>query len=71
MQMESVRAAGENLAAQAALRQLEMQEAEELEYQGQFLEHPDNMVRGLLAAIPLSLALWLMIGALLWALVRK
>jgi hypothetical protein len=71
MQMESVRAAGENLAAQAALRQLEMQEAEELEYQSQFLEHPDNMVRGLFAAIPLSLALWLMIGALLWALVRK
>lgn len=71
MQMESVRAAGENLAVQAALRQLEMQEAEELEYQSQFLEHPDNMVRGLFAAIPLSLALWLMIGALLWALVRK
>lgn len=71
MQMESVRAAGQDIAAQGALQQLEMQEAKEMEYQSQFLDNGDNMLHGLIAAIPMSLLLWLMIGLLLWTLMRK
>ncbi len=75
MQMEGFDQAGRNLAAEAiaaesALKEFDdQQESEWKDLQNRFV-HDDTAMDGMAAAVPVSLALWMAIGALLWAVTR-
>ena len=67
--------AAEGIAAEGALNELEKQESEWIRLRQsdivpRDIVAEDRVIRGLRVAVPISLALWMVIGALLWALTR-
>ncbi len=84
MQTEGFHEAGRNLAAEAfaaegALKdgldspgceELEERDGEWSSLQESRAVPQDRAIRGLAMAVPISLAMWMVIGALLWALTR-
>jgi hypothetical protein len=67
--------AAEAIAAEGALKELEKQESEwirlrQSDIMPRDIVSEDRVIRGLRVAVPISLALWMVIGALLWALTR-
>lgn len=76
MQIEVFHEAGRNpeaeaIAAEGALKELDEQGRKWNRVETNWIvPQQDRAIRGLTVAVPISLAIWMVIGALLWALTR-